>query len=89
VRYLSSDPGVVCDSADHDKVKRIAIVLMVIWVFGSLGALVAVIGSVRRAKGDRRITRLMSATKFLHVEYDQTSSGANLTIYWEVVTLAE
>ena len=59
-----------CGSAEHNKVKSVAVLYLFMWPIGMPFLFVVLLIRARKAIKARRPSALSNATKFLHKEYD-------------------
>ena len=85
--FLNSDLQIVCSGNKHpekyDTIKSIAYIFVLLWPIGMPVIFLLVLLPNRKALRQRRTTRMVQATSFLHKEYD------NDFFWWEIVTLAQ
>ena len=85
--FLNSDLQIVCSGNEHpeeyDTIKIIAYIFVLLWPIGMPVIFLLVLWPNRKALRQRRSTRMVQATSFLHKEYDPSY------FWWEVVSLAQ
>ena len=85
--FLNADLQIVCGGNDYpeeyDTIKTIAYFFLLLWPIGMPLIFFLVLFPNREALRQRRSTRMVQATAFLHKEYDPTF------YWWEIVTLAQ
>lgn len=85
--FLNSDLQIVCsgneEPEEYDTIKIIAYIFVLLWPIGMPVIFLLVLWPNRKALRQRRSTRMVQATSFLHKEYDPSF------FWWEVVSLAQ
>jgi hypothetical protein len=85
--FLNSDLQVVCSGNNHpeeyDNITNLAFFFLLLWPIGMPTIFLLVLLPNREALRQRRKTRMVQATAFLHREYDPTF------FWWEIVTLTQ
>ena len=85
--FLNADLQVVCSGNSHpeeyDGIRITAYVFLLIWPIGMPILFLLVLFPNREALRQRRKTRIVQATAFLHKEYDPAF------FWWEIVTLTQ
>ena len=85
--FLNADLQIVCSGNDHpeeyDAITTIAYFFLLLWPIGMPLIFLLVLFPSREALRQKRSTRMVKATAFLHKEYD------TMFFWWEIVTLTQ
>ena len=85
--FLNADLQIVCSGNDHpeeyDAITTIAYFFLLLWPIGMPLIFLLVLFPSREALRQKRSTRMVKATVFLHTEYDP------MFFWWEIVTLTQ
>jgi len=79
---MRQDASVECGTSEHDSITLLAIVLLLLWPFGSLALYTSLLAACYRPLQAKTANALTEATTFLHREYKRR------WYWWEAVELA-
>jgi len=79
---MRQDASVECGTSEHDSITLLAILLLLLWPFGSLALYTSLLAACYRPLQAKTANALTEATAFLHREYKRR------WYWWEAVELA-
>ena len=79
---MRQDASVECVTSEHDSITLLAIILLIVWPFGSLALYTSLLAACYRPLQAKTANALTEATAFLHREYKRR------WYWWEAVELA-